>query len=326
MACSPTGAEIELLIADGEGPHNAAAWQSAVSGGTAHRYKIISETLTKRKSWITTIDLTGDRQVRCDDRIPGPSIVVGDIHFRVRAGDMATLLPRIIGTESPSGTFETATGDPPYFSCLIDRVTQTYNYWGLKANRVIVRGRASALQGDNAQPIEMIVSVIGKDREKGVAIPSSPAAAFGTGEGCKPYIFEDATLTIDSSNYVMQDFVLAIDHMLEPEYNGTLYPSDICPIGDKLVRLRTRHPYRSGELPLTLLSDSGVDGNLKFLFSTNSGSGSVSTDFQFGCLQLVETDPNATGPGRIPLFIDLLAGTDGTDPDLRVVNDAVTAT
>lgn len=311
MTCSIIGASFsKLLIEPAASPHTFDA--------SSEIYQLVNEQLNKSVSYIETPDLNGSYTLETADLQSGPSYVFGDTTFRLRPDELATLLAHLIGNESPSGTFTLADSTlPPFCGLLLDKSADVFEYADMRCRRWVVRSQTSAA-GNPPQAAELIVSWIGKTRGLVTDWPGTPPTA-PTGEAMVPFIHEQSVLTLDGTAYPKMDFVLACDYNLGPEwYGGTLTPSDICPQGRRQIQLRVRHPYHSGTLGLLSLA-SGVDGNLKFQATTSGGT--VSIDFQFGAVHPLPKDPNATGPGKVPLYMDYVISKGASDPDLKVVLD-----
>lgn len=326
--CCPSGSSVRLFMLPGVHPGSTPDWSS--SNASVEPYIIEAENLSRRRTWISDPGLTGSRQTRCVDRRIAVSYVTGEIVMRLRAGELRTLLPKIIGAETGAGpyTYETGATDPPYFNVLVDRVNDRFEYQNLKVNRAIIRTRASALQGSNPQPAELRLQLLGIDMEN-IASPGT-YHAIPTGEEYTPFIFEDSTLSVNSTTYEKQDVVVVINNMLTPDFRGsTLVPSAICPDGNRVIQIRTAHPYCDGAAPaaepLLAIPEAGWPMTLGFSYAT-SDPGTVSTDLNFGCVQAAPEDPATRGQGRLRMFLDFMAGSEGANHDISWDLDPDTST
>lgn len=313
---------------DGVGHTSGAVWDAAEEAqwsesalytfdASSEMYRIEAETLTdSTRKWIAANPFTGSLQFQATDRRLGPYVPAGWTTFRLRPGELATLLVHLIGTESPSGTFKSLDSDPPYCGIMIHRVTEVWEYQDMRPARIVLRTRASGIQGDAPVPAELSVLWMGCNFVRGATWPGSPPS-LGTGDEFKPLIFEESVLTIDSAIYKKQDLVLDINYGMVPEFmDSNLYPSDVCRRGFRQIILRGRHPYITSQLGLQSLSEDGVAGSLKF---TN---GNVSTDFQFGAMQQAAQHPNAQNQGKLLLPSDIMISASSIADDITVVNDA----
>ena len=166
--CCPTGSESSLYMLPGNHPGTGSVdWTTTNSN--VERYLFEADTLTRRRVWMRDPALIGTRQYPTSRNRIAVSYVTGEIVLRLRAGELRTLLPKIIGVEqgvSVPYTYETTATDPPYFNVLVDKVNTAYDYKDLKIARAIIRTRSSAMQGNNPQPAELRLQVLGIDRDK----------------------------------------------------------------------------------------------------------------------------------------------------------------
>lgn len=310
MTCGANGALARICFEPGASPHT--------FDTNSEPYSIIQENVRLVSNWIEDPGLTGSRSVQYTQRRRGPSWIQGRIRMRMRPAELDLLLPRILGaSEVPVDTFNVA-NDVPTFGILIDRVTQTFQYRDCKVARCIITGRSSALQGDNPQPIELTLDILGRSRVLGT---SYPALTLGSTAPYLPYIFEEGAITLNGGARDLIDFQLIIDNRLRPRFVNSLTPVDICPFGSRMVMLRTTTPFTSSELNLIGQAEGGAAGSLVW---TSSGTPTISTTVSFGRLQtLDDNDPSINGQEEIPLITEMLASANGATNEITFINDPV---
>jgi hypothetical protein len=309
MGCSQ-GAHSKLLV-DSALPFDA----------SSEIYDFLYEDLQKKGRIVGARGITGSRSQVIERTRLGTYLTSGRIASYTSPYDLDNWLPRILGA-SPSGDTFALEEALPAFHVLIDRVGGAFRYGECYVNRGVFRGKAGP--GD-AEPelIEQIVEIIAQDETADTAANIWPGVepTLDTSAARVPYIMADGVLTINSTDYYFQEFVLVVDNHLQPRWVNSLTPTAICP-SNRTVALRVGFPFTaasdavfSGLYDLAAAED-GVTATLVFT------AGTVSTTFTFNGLQWADNSPVVQGKQEIPLYIDFISRMKGTDREIVVTNDA----
>jgi hypothetical protein len=156
------------------------------------------------------------------------------------------------------------------------------------------------------------MEVFAKARTTGVSFPASALAHTGQ---YAPYVFQDCVLTLESATREVKELWLSINNFLQQRYVNSLSPTATCP-SDRLIQLRTRHPYDSGNSGLLDTAIAGAAGTLAI---TN---GTVSTSVAFTNLKSDQEDPTLDSLGEVDLELDMTSYHDGATKEIVITNDS----
>lgn len=301
MACAQ-GVSGKLVMKEGTGTPT---WS-----GSDPMYEFFSEKMVRERTIAAPRTIRGTRSQLASRARLSPYIYKGPVHMPVNPGDLAILLPWILGTDASGTTFAVAESLQA-FAMLFDRVTQTYEYQDCVVDRAVIHGKA----GDGGQPdfLTLSMDVLAKARATGVSFPASALAHTAQ---YAPLVHQDTVLTLEASTREVKEFWLVIDNHVIPRYVNSLSPTALCP-SNRTVMLRTIHPYDSAN---TGLVDTAVAGAAGTLAITN---GAVSTSIAFANLKSSFEDPSIRGLQEIDLTLDMMSyqATDGTK-EIIVTNDS----
>lgn len=274
------------------------------SGAIDERFHFDSEDIRKRGVIIERDGLRGTRSHHADDTRVGPYTVGGTVTLQPTPEDLDIWLPRILGAAESTDVFALAETLPD-FNVGVDRVTKVFTYAGCKVNKATFRG-------SSGQTIRLILEIVGKTESVANA-GTFPTLSFSN---TTPYVFTDLALTLQSSEREVTDFELVIDNQLVTDrFNNSLTVTDIPP-GDRIISLRTTHPYASANADLYAQALAGAAGTLAL------ATGGYSTSFAFAKLQVPDESPVVQGKGEIPLTLNMTSRMTGTTKELIVTHDA----
>lgn len=304
--CMSIGSAGKLAIQGGSTPRT--------FNGSSERYDFLYETLTKKQRRVGNRGIKGDLSEWKERNVEGASMISGVVAFNASPEFMYNFMPRIIGSVTNG---DNADGDPiyepgtslPSFDVLIYREAKTFHYKECYVNRCIIRGE-NVPSEDEPEVITVVLQLIGKERVTTTAWPD-PEPALGLTVNSLPDIMGTSVLTLDSTEYAFDRFVLSIDHSLIVKFRNNLTISCIRP-GMRKVRLQTNNPFLSASFDaLHDTLDSPIGGTL--VFSRDNGADDATTTFTFGTLDNMGEDPNIRGKTEIQHVLDFQALRNKTD-------------
>jgi len=306
MADASQGAQSLLCIEPLASPHT--------FDTSSEPYEFLYESLRRQGRIIGGHGVRGTRSASMERTRAGAYSVVGRIAMHPSPATLDLLLPRILGGTESADTFPLAE-TLPAFGVLIDRVNEQFEYTDCKVNRAMFRGRAASLTGNDPEPIELVLEIVGKTEVTGTTYP---ALTLGTAANYAPYVFEDASsgLTLNAATRDMLAFELMIDNHLHARFSNSLTATSITP-RDRTVALQVLTPYTSDESNLYAQTNLGATGSLVF---TNAG---MSTTFTFGTLQVPPRSPIVKGKTEIGLELLMTARMSGATKELVITHDSV---
>ncbi|MBE3132932.1 MAG: hypothetical protein IMZ55_05625 [Acidobacteria bacterium] len=244
-----------------------------------------SETLRKTQTHLERAGLRGTRSHDVDDVAAGPNTVVGSIVLEPTNAELTVLLPLIMG--SGSALAETV----PLFNCVIDRDFQVFTYNNCKVDRATLRGAQGGL-------LQLTLDVAGRTSANAAVTVAEPATAT-------PFAFSDITLSIGGTARQVMEFELVVDNAIDK--GRFLNKRDLPELveTDRLVTLRTVHPFTSN---LADAWDAAVSGYNAALALSGAGT----RTFTFTKLQAPAEQPSVPGRGEITITKNWVARKDGT--------------
>lgn len=269
------------------------------------------ETLRKNGQILDTSGIRGTRSHHVSRTRTGPYGVSGSIVINPSPLDLDIWLPRILGAaEGASDVFDLAETLPEFF-VLIDRVASFgtgagFQYENCKINRGILRGTQGGF-------VELELDIIGKVETPNIAFPS---LTLGSASADAPYVFTDATVTLQSSAREFSDFELVVDNQLVADHRNSLTATDI-DAQDRIVTLRMNVPWIAGSA--TDLYEQALAGAAGTFKLTN---GNLSSTWTLPALQVPDRSPNVGGKGPINYNLEMTARRTAASAELSVTNDS----
>lgn len=307
MVLDAQGAQAKLCIEPGTGPHT--------FDTSSEPYFFESENLVGKAPIIPQTGISGSRSHHSIRTRFGLRTVAGTITMFPSPNDLNLLLPRILGANESSDTFALAE-TLPAFGVMIDRVTKVFSYSDCYVNKATFSGTAGG-------KIQLVLDILGTDWSVGNA-GTFPALTLAVAAADQPYTMSsDAVFTLAGSARTTKSFELVIDNMLEARFSNSVAATSITP-KDRVITLKTVHPYTSGESDLLQQALYGATGTL-VLTPIGGGMSGVSTTFTFAVLQVDDETPIVPGKQAIDLTLNMTARMTSTTKELVVTHDPVAA-
>lgn len=306
MVLDSQGAQAKLAIEPGSG--------TPTFDTSSEPYEFISENLIGRKPILPNTGIRGTRSEHSIRTRYAPKTVSGTITLEPSPNDLDLWLPRILGASESTDSFALAE-TLPAFAVMIDRVAKVWTYEDCYVNK-------ATFSGSQGGKIQLVLDIIGTDYSIGNA-GTFPAITLGTAAADQPYAFTDGVFTLAGSARVTKSFELVIDNKLETRVSNSTTVTSITP-QDRMISLKTTHPYTSGETDLLGQALYGAAGTI-VLTPIGGGMSGVSTTFTFGRLQVEDEDPPVPGKSAIELTLNMIARMTGTTRELVVTHDPVAA-
>ena len=325
QTCGSVGSYAKLLVEDSDivGDYDPATFDS-----NSERYEFLRETITYSDVLLGGNGITGGIDPIAAHLRSGTRIVHGQIFMEVGPVELSAWLPRIFGNTDTPPTFTTAeTFDLTPFDLFIRRDQGDSLYRHCAVNSAAFRCRAS-IEGEE-QVMQMMLDIIGY-QEHGAetwpvtepALPSSNELYWLLGDGKLSLDVDgDATLQADEE-YYFDAFNLLIDNNLVPQTRNFLRVTCLQSRGRK-IRLQVSTPYMSSTHTDLYISRFDGKGQLNFLGTKNLSGTSESTyttTIDFPRLVQTRRTPNVSGPGEIPLSLDLEAFRTSSAEPITVTN------
>lgn len=305
MACGSQGVFSKLCVEPGASPHT--------FDTSSEPYKFLACTLGKKGKLVMQRTNTGSRSMLGIQSRQGPYLSYGDILMHPNPLDLDNWLPRILGANESSDTFALAE-TLPTFGVLVSNEADTEQTKDCVVTRAIFRGRSHEFEEGDAEPLEMIVQIAGKEHVTGTTYPS---LSFTQTTAAVPYIFEEGVLTMNSVARTFYAFTLTIDNMVAIRYANNLYPVGLCPTGRR-VTLDVDFQFTSANA-----SDLFEYPNAGYSTCTlNFTNTTVLTTFSFNLLKAADLSPVIQGPGEVALRLRLIAFKTGSTNEITVTNDS----
>ncbi len=250
----------------------------------AYEYK--SFNVGKHGTILSTDGIRGTREHPSERTRDGTYTISGQIGVEPGPADLDVFLQWILGGTKSTNTIPVAeTLSAMYIE--IDRIAKVHQYAGCYCDK----GTFKATQGGI---LELMLDVEGKTEtilNAGTFPALTPSLAV-------PYVFTDATITLNGTSYQFRDFELTIDnHLKKDRFMNSVSRTDL-PALDRIVSLSLNHPYTSDT---TALYDLGAGGEAQVVLTfTNGGLSCTFTMVQFQ----VPTIPPET-PGRDEIILPL---------------------
>jgi hypothetical protein len=140
--------------------------------GSEPMYEFFSENIARTRNIGVPNTIRGTRSKLASRARIAPYVYQGVVHIPVNPGDLATLLPWMLGADASGTTFALAESLQS-FAMIFDRVTQTFEYSDCVINRAVLHGKAR--QGNAPDFMTLSLEIFAKARATGVTFPASSA-------------------------------------------------------------------------------------------------------------------------------------------------------
>lgn len=243
-----------------------------------------------------------------------PYLTQGSIAIQPSPVQLTQWLPRIFGG-AVSGTNIPLADVLPTFDLLIFRDNGIFQYTDCVVAQAMIRGRTSN-GGKSLSFLEMIINIIGKEEQIDQVSWPSPEPALPTGVENLPYIFPEATFSLDGDNVEMESFSMMVDNNLAVKFFNKSFPGCIRATR-RDIKLDLKTPFTCDTLDSALLYNTVSDiGELKF---TTTG---MSTAFAFSALRNTFKTPTIPGNQDIPMEYGFQAFRTAANPEVTITHDA----
>jgi hypothetical protein len=310
MTCGPQGILTSLFVEPGGSPH--------VFDTSSERWGFDVCTLGKDGKQIVQRDNTGSRSMIAEQVRQGPYLCFGNLRMRMTPNMLDFWLPRILGAVEATNVFNVSDSLPSFGVLKVitstDGQIYTEEIKNCVVSRAIFRGKATQVDEEEPEPIEVTLQIAGGEHVLGT---TPPVVALPIGIINYPYIFEQAVFTINSLARVVYDYQLVIDNHVQVRYANQFYPIDLCPTNRTVMLQTTLKADTANITGLFLYPDAGYN-NATLTFTSTT----LSAQFLFGCLEAVDKSPEINGQTEIPLQLTMRALKQGAVPEIVVTNDS----
>ena len=274
-------------------------------GSFTEAHEIVSESLRKTNSIVSTQGITGSRSGKSERTRFGLNVISGTISYAVSPLIMDLLLPRILGANESTDVFALAE-TLPTFDVLVERIAQRHLYVGCYVNKATFKFSPGEI-------VMLDLEVFGTSETiSATAFPSITTPVD------VPYVFADVVGTFVGSGRIMTSLEIEIDNALAVRNSNSLNATDISP-SDRIITVTATTPYTSSE---TDLYGQALLGSAATVVATN---GNTSLTFAFGKVQFPDSSPVVSQRnGEIVLELTGIARKTGSTMELVVTNDSST--
>lgn len=319
MACEPNtlgsvGVFTSMLV---ENSDTSDPCTPATFNDQSERYEILAENIRYTDVLLGGSGLTGTIDRTGIHTRHGARVVTGQFTLEVGPYEIANWFPRILGG---SGLSTAETFDLNAFDIMLkrDQGTVIYRHCGVRS---AVLNAASSVSGPE-QVLRLTIDILGFEEHNATypdpapALPSTDRLYWLIGDGQLMLTPQGGSAT----EYYFDSFSLRIDNNLTPILRNFLNVTALQSRGREIT-LRASTPYTSASHSDLYIDYFEGNGTLQFL-STKSDETPVSysTVINLNDLRSTRRTPNATGPGEIPLFLDMKAHRKGSTEPLTMTN------
>ena len=323
MPCEPqtlgsVGVFTSMLVANSDETDPCAP---ATFSSSSERYEILAESIRYTDILLGGNGLTGTIDRTGIHTRHGARIVTGQFTLEVGPYELANWLPRIFGNAASGTTYTTQeTFDLSPFDIMLkrDQGTVVYRHCGVRS---AVLNAVSSVGGAE-QVMRLTVDILGFEEHDSTypdpapSLPTQDRLYWLIGDG-------QLQLTPDGGSqteYYFDSFSLRIDNGLTPILRNFLNVTALQSRGREIM-LRASTPYTANSHSALYIDFFKGSGTLSFLSSKSPETpAGYSTVISLNDLRSTRRTPNATGPGEVPLFIDMKAHRSGTTEPISVVN------
>ena len=316
MTCGAQGVFTRFAVEPGASPHT--------FDDDSEPYFFDISTMRKKQKAVRQQDNTGTRSMLATQVRQGAYLASGDVRMRMSPVYLDRWVPRILGgskqidqTISPTEGLDTNGS----FGVLIDKVAQTEEFKDCRVNRAVISGQAATEDDEDAEPISLVMQILGRQHVVGTSFPSD--MTHGSTLDWIPYVFHEGVLTINSVSRRFYGFQLSVNNFIIPRWANELYPIDLCPKG-RSVTLDVDFKFDSvaagppaGNVNgLFEYPDAGYPGTLVLTNST------VCVTFHFNVLKAMNEGPAIRGQNELVYRLRMEALKSGVNPEFWVTNDS----
>lgn len=324
--CGSIGSNFKMLVE----PSDLVNCDPATFDNLSERYEILAENVR-----YTDLVLGGNGLVGGLDPIfahlrSGTRVVFGRILMEVGPYEIANWMPRILGNDPTPATtpqeYTTAAAfDANPFDIMMQRDKGTVIYRHCVVNSAVFRARAS-IEGSE-QVMQLGLNIIGFEEHNAQGQWPNPEPPLPTSTRLY-WLLGDGQLTLDTNNpsdfdeYYFDSFNLSFNNNLLPLTRNFLRITCLQSQG-RDIRLVVSTPYDADSHDLLYINRFSGAGLLSFRGTRNltgTAESTYLTDFTFPNLFQTRRTPETTGPGEIPLSVDLQAYRDGANEPIIVTN------
>lgn len=275
---------------------------TADSAPATEPFEYLSNTVGKRAEIVRRTGTRGTRSRNAADAVAGTYVVSGTLTLEPTPADLTIWLPRILGAAAAGTTFALAETLPTFYM-IENKIGDALSWTGCKVNRAV-------FSGTRGQPVRLALDIEGLTESAADEFPSL------TLNFDAPYVLHDVVLTLAGSVRETESFELTINNQLIVDRFMNKQTRISLPEGERVISLRTNHPYASG---YTDLYDQAVAGAAGALVLAGADS---YTSFTFAKLQVPAECPPSQ-PGEIMLPLNMEAFKSGSVNELVVAHDPV---
>lgn len=274
---------------------------TAASSPATEPFEYVSNTVGKKATIVRRSGTRGTRSRMTDDSATGTYAVSGTLTIEPTPADLSIWLPRILGADA-SGTTYALAETLPTFYMIENKLGAVHSWDDCKVSKAVFTGQ-------KGQPLRVALDIEGLTESTADEFPSLTLTYDA------PYLLSDLVLTLAGSARETDSFELTIDNQLVTDrYMNSLTRISL-PEGERLITLRTSHPYASENADLYDQAVAGAAGSL--VLSNSSGT----TTFTFAKLQVPAESPQSQA-GEIMLTLNMDATSDDDTKELVVTHDA----
>lgn len=319
MACTPdtlgsVGVFSSMLV---ENSNTSDPCDVAVFNANSERYEILAENIRYTDVLLGGNGLTGTIDRTGIHTRHGARVVTGQFTLEVGPYEIASWFPRILGGSELS-TAETFNLNPFDIMLKRDQGTVIYRHCGVRS---AVLNAASSVSGPE-QVLRLTIDILGFEEHS--ATYPDPAPVLPSTDRLY-WLIGDGQLLLNPTNgsqgeYYFDSFSLRIDNNLTPILRNFLNVTALQSRGREIT-LRASTPYTAASHTALYIDYFEGSGILQFLASKSDETPlTYSTVINLNDLRSTRRTPNATGPGEIPLFLDMKAHRQGSTEPLTMTN------
>lgn len=260
----------------------------ATFSGSSTRFEVVSSTVKKQGTILDGAGLLGTRTRREDRTRAGIYTVSGQLVLDISPNMLDFFLPYVLGAAESTDTFAVA-DSLPGFDMLHDPFgsgARAIKYNELYVNRFSMRFGPGILR--------MTLDVIGKSITTGQTYAGAALGSTATVDA--PYVFHEATFSIQSATTEVEEGELIIDNALDVKFRNSQTATSIRAT-DRTVSLVTNVPLTTTTWDANFGDKSAVDATIVI------NNGTVATTFTLNNFKAPDEGYETHGKSEVPLVI-----------------------